>query len=325
MVSDNYITVLPFVVLVLMFYFWYTRGRDPAGRGTIITQDEAPDSLTPAEVGTILDEEADNLDISAELIHLAIGGYLKITQTKEKGLVFDSEDYQFEKLKDQADLANDFDRHLITALFKGRDQVKLSELKKTIYKDLAKIKEMIYLATVQKGYFKGNPGKTKTFFLLLGGVFFTIGFILNDSLGLINFLSFAMSGVIIGTIGWFMPARTKKGVMARERILGLKKYLQAAEKDRLAFHNAPEKTPANFEKLLPYAICLKVEKQWAGQFAGIYENQNTSWYGSYNYSAFSALILIDDLQKFAAKSTALLGASAAGHKSGFGAGAGGSW
>jgi uncharacterized membrane protein YgcG len=322
LISDNYIIVLPIIVLVLMLYFWYTRGRDPAGRGTIVTQYEAPDGLTPAEVGTIVDEEADNLDISAELIHLAVGGYLKINRIKEKGLMFDSEDYQFEKLKDPNDLTNDFDRYLITGIFKGRDQVKLSELKKTIYKDLARIKEMIYQATVQKGYFKGNPGKTKTFFLLLGGVFFVIGFNLVESLGMIHFLSFAVTGLIVGAIGWFMPARTLKGVAAREQILGFKKYLQVAEKERLEFHNAPEKNPTDFEKLLPYAMCLKVEKQWAGQFGDVYKDQYNSWYGSYNYTNFSAEILIADLQNFASKSTATLGASAAGHKSGFGAGGG---
>jgi uncharacterized membrane protein len=98
--------------------------------------------------------------------------------------------------------------------------------------------------------------------------------------------------------------------------------LQVAEKDRLEFHNAPEKNPTRFEKLLPYAMCLKVEKQWAGQFSDVYKDQYNSWYGSYNYTNFSAGILIADLQNFTSKSTATLGASAAGHQSGFGAGGG---
>ncbi len=320
---DNYILFLPLLALVVMFYLWYARGRDPRGKGVIIPQYDAPDRLSPAEVGTVVDEEADNLDISAEIIHLAVAGYLKINQIKGEGL-FQSEDYQFMKLKEQDGLPNDFDRYLLTAIFKGRTEVKLSELKKTFYKDLAKIKEMIYSAAVAKGYFAGDPGRIRAWYLSAGGVIATAGFVFfNWQDNWPAMAALIASGAITMIFGWFMPARTAKGVAAREYILGLKEYLRVAEKDRLEFANAPEKNPAVFEKMLPYAICLKVEKEWAAQFAGIYENTNPAWYGSYNHGAFNALILTDSLRNFTTKSSALLGASAAGHGSGFGGGFGG--
>lgn len=59
----------------------------------------------------------------------------------------------------------------------------------------------------------------------------------------------------------------------KEYLLGLKMYLQIAEKDRLDFHNAPEKNPEIFEKLLPYAMVLGVEKALAKEFKGIYIEQ----------------------------------------------------
>ena len=81
---DNWVVVVPVLVFAICFYLWYKRGRDPKGRGVIIAQYEAPDDLSPAEVGTIVDEKAQNKDITAEIIFLATKGYLKIRQIETK-------------------------------------------------------------------------------------------------------------------------------------------------------------------------------------------------------------------------------------------------
>src|SRR3989344_4605905 len=98
--KDNWIIGLPILTFIACFYLWYTRGRDPNGRGIIIAQYDPPDNLTPAEVGTIADEHAQNKDITAEIIYLATLGYLKIRQIEEQGLIFKSKDFELELLKD---------------------------------------------------------------------------------------------------------------------------------------------------------------------------------------------------------------------------------
>jgi uncharacterized membrane protein len=120
---DNKIIFLPIIVFLIEFCFWWKKGRDPKGRGTIIPQYEAPDNLTPIEVGTFLDYRVDNRDLSAEIINLAIQGYLKITQIEKKTLIFKSKDYLLEALKDEDDLENDFDQKLMEALFEDADTV----------------------------------------------------------------------------------------------------------------------------------------------------------------------------------------------------------
>ena len=85
MAGDNWIVVLPLIVLAVCLYLWYTRGRDPKGRGIIIAN-TIRRNLTPAEVGTIVDEHAQNKDITAEIIYLATQGYLKIKQIEDHGL-----------------------------------------------------------------------------------------------------------------------------------------------------------------------------------------------------------------------------------------------
>ena len=335
--TDNLILFLPFVVFAYMFYRWRKYGRDPQGRGTIIAQYDAPDNLSPAEVGTVLDESADNRDISATIIHLAVRGYLKISKIKKEGFISKSDDYQLDKLKSETDLGEEFERTLMQKLFNNNENVKLSELKNEFYKDLEKIKGQVYQAVVTKRYYDKNPSTARANYIIAGiAVVFLIAYLGYGLFGSMAIFSGTVSGIIIIGFGWFMPSRTKKGVLAKEHILGLKEYLTVAEKDRINFHNAPEKNPEHFEKLLPFAIVLKVEKKWAEQFRDIYV-KNPSWYNDSSTATFNSIILANSLTNFSDSANSVLasspssasgggsGFSGGGSGGGFGGGGGGSW
>lgn len=342
--KDNGIVALPIFVLVICFFIWYTRGRDSAGRGVIIAQYDPPDNLTPAEVGIIADEQAQNKDITAEIIYLAEQGYLKIKQIEEQGLIFKSKDFELELLKDDFSGLNEFQKVIMKGLFnkdyagsgssklkslisslkmeepKIIKTVKLSDLKNDFYRDLAKAKDIAYKATVDKGYFKSHPNKIRGIFAGLGGVLIFISVILGNNFGAIGIGSLVASGIIIILFGLIMPARTKSGTEAKEHILGLKLYMSAAEQRRLEFHNAPEKNPQVFERLLPYAIALGVEKQWAKQFEGMYMDQ-PGWYQGPS-GAFNAVIFASAINDFSKTAGTTMASSPSGG-SGFGGGAGG--
>ena len=105
--------------------------------------------------------------------------------------------------------------------------------------------------------------------------------------------------------------------------MGLKDYINVAEKDRIAFHNAPEKNPELFEKLLPFAMALGVEKKWAEQFEGIY-TQEPNWYHGGIYGAhFSATSFGSSLSNFSTSSGSTLSSSSSGGGGGVGGGGGG--
>jgi len=99
-IIDNWPLVIPVIIFFVLFYLWYTRGRDPKGRGTVIPIYESPDNLTAGEVGTLVDEKVDLKDISATIIQLAVNGYLKIKEVGkiEKGKK--PEDYELIKLRE---------------------------------------------------------------------------------------------------------------------------------------------------------------------------------------------------------------------------------
>jgi uncharacterized membrane protein len=365
--KDNWIVLLPFITLLVMLKIWIKYGRDPKGRGVIIAQFDAPDKLSPAEVGTIIDGSASNKDISSEIIQLAIAGYIKIDRIEDKKLLGKKVDYQLDKLKEPDSSLNVFQTKLLKALFTKRTKenlgeainglkemfqkketftkkglihlakqgdlieedyqgkgsissVKLLDLKEEFYQDLTSIVSEVYKSVVSKQYFPKNPSNVKALWISFGFVVGMLGFFAG-MLGPIWMFSIVISGVIISIFGFIMARVTEKGALAKEHILGLKEYLKVAEEARIKFHNAPEKNPQLFEKLLPYAMVLGVEKEWAKQFENIY-NQNPSWYSDSSGATFNAVLFSSSLSSFATTATQTL-SSAPGGGSGFGGGAGG--
>lgn len=335
-------SLLPILTLILSLLYWYKKGRDAKGTGVIVPQYDVPDRLTPMEAGGIASEKLDVGNISPEIIYLATQGYLKITQLEEKHFGFiKSADYELTKLKDFSDLPNEFDQKLLTALFGEKSSVKLSELKTVFYKDANSIVNSVADSLLTKGYYKNlgrlKSGKTRALILVFASVWVSIFFgalvgrlVLKISPEPIIFAIF-LSFIIFILISHFNPAKTQKGADAREYILGLKDYLRIAEKDRLLFHDAPEKKPEIFEKLLPYAMILGVANIWAKEFEGIY-TVPPSWYSGPQTGMFSAMAFSHSLNNFSSSagnvmSSAPGGGSGGGGFSGGGGGGGGggSW
>src|SRR5215470_10645703 len=80
------LVVIPLAVFVILYWLWWTRGRDPE-RDAVTVQYEPPDKLTPAECGTLVDNEAAMRDITATLVDLAVKGYITIEQTEESHML----------------------------------------------------------------------------------------------------------------------------------------------------------------------------------------------------------------------------------------------
>jgi hypothetical protein len=84
---------------------------------------------------------------------------------------------------------------------------------------------------------------------------------------------------------FLMKAPTLYGRRVMDRIEGFRVFLKVAEEDRLNMLNPPERTPELFERLLPYAIALGCENEWADQFKGavmesMIEERAGTWYHS---------------------------------------------
>ena len=246
-------------------------------------------------------------------------------------------DYEFEKLNSNYENLTEYDKSLLEGIFGKKSKVNLSDLKNKFHEKLTQITEDAYNSVVSKQYFQKNPSTVRTIYISISVLIIVASFFTGGLWGGIGIISLVFSGALVGIFGFFMPKKTLKGVAAQEHILGLKQYLAVAEKDRIKFHNAPAKNPAQFEKLLPYAMVLGVEKEWAKQFEDIYK-QSPSWYEDSSGHQFSALLLANSLHSFSSNAYSSLssmppssashggsGFSGGGSGGGFGGGGGGSW
>lgn len=73
---------LPLLVLGFMTRRWQKRGRDPRKRA-ISVQYEPVEDMSPAEMGTLVDHKADQEDLAATLVDLAVRGFLTIEERKQ--------------------------------------------------------------------------------------------------------------------------------------------------------------------------------------------------------------------------------------------------
>lgn len=345
--KDNWIVGLPIIIFALMLWLWNTRGRDPKGRITIIPQYDVPDNLTPSQVGALIDERADNKDVSADIVNLAVKGYLKINRLPAKIKLLGKDDYRLDKIRQADEGLGLIEKKLLASLFEHAkksdvagaiESVKLSKLKNKFYQDLAEINSEIFKTLVDLGYFPKNPQTVRLIYIafaFLAGITLFFSAVVLQS-GVIGIVSAIISNAVILIFGLFMPAKTPKGVLAKEHILGLKMYLEVAEKDRIKFHNAPKKDPQTFERFLPYAMVLGVEKEWAKQFEDIYKNP-PKWYSDPSGRAFSAMYFVSGMDSFSSSANSTLasspssassggsGFSGGGSGGGGGGGGGGSW
>ncbi|MFQ5794141.1 MAG: DUF2207 domain-containing protein [Candidatus Bipolaricaulia bacterium] len=250
-------------------------------------------------------------------------------------------DYRFEKLEEPGkDELNEFEKTILNAIFDGSKRKKLSDLKNQFYKDLAHIKEELYLTVVGKGYFTNDPDRVRKRYrgLAILGIFAGVASGIAFSSLYLGATVF-VSGLLILAFAPLMPKKTIRGGRANQEILGLKEYIARAEKERIEFHNAPERTPEVFERLLPFAIALEVSDIWAEQFRDIYTTP-PDWYegrwGGFNSYYFyrSLTALNSDMQRTFVSSPS--GSSSSGWSGGsgfsggsvgggFGGGGGGSW
>src|SRR4029077_19573436 len=256
-------------------------------------QYQPPDKLTPSEVGTLVDNSADMRDITAAIVDLAVRGYIVIeehTTDRMMGLWKDK-DYSFilEKPGTEWSALKPHEQALLGGIFDDTiagETVSMSSLHNQFYKSLPIIKNRVFDSLVSQGYYSRRPDSVRSTYLgaglVLGFLAIWGGSALGRSLGM-PALPFIIAGIlsaaVICAFGWFMPARTVSGTRALEGVLGFEDFLAHVEADRF---NRMIKTPEMFEKFLPFAMALGVEKNWSNAFANIY-TEPPQWYQGGNF------------------------------------------
>jgi len=344
---DYYVRILAIVVPSVIaggwaFQRWWRSGRDLKGRGVIIPEYTPPDGLSAGEAGMIVDYRLDAKDVSAAIIDLAIRKYVRIIEKVEKKILKDKKTYEFELLRaDFAELKS-HEQKVLSDLFPNKtvgERVKLDSLNNKFYKTVQSLQESVPKDLTKAGYFTSNPKKAGNSLYVVGSVLLFVAFLVHSWIS----LGIGIGAAIVLIFALLMPKRSAHGVTAKENLEGLKMYMTVVEKDRIKMlqspdapyaekSKAPEQTVELFEKLLPFAIVLGVENEWAKKFESIYTTP-PDWYAG-NWATFNAVYFTSSLNSSVSamgtnfsppSSSGSSGSSGGSSGGGGGGGGGGGW
>lgn len=336
-ILENIYFPIPIIIFFIYLFRWYKYGRDPEGRKVIVANYTPLKGISPLESKTIMTESVDMSKIGAEMIQLAIKGFIKIDKIKEKGFL-SSEDYNIKKLKERDESLTPFQSEFMKVLFGDKNEISISEIKKMAQSGTGASyisslnsftsgsgSDKIYTKLTQEGYFPENPSDVRINNILVGILMIIPMIVVPMIIGsgvsaLTGFILFIGVMILAGS----MPKMTNKGVEAKEYLEGLKKYISVAEIERIKFHNAPEKTPEHFEELLPYAMIFGLENEWAKKFESL--NYQPEWYTGPSGTALNSVAIASSLSNINSSftmSTASSGSSGLGGSGGSGGGGGG--
>jgi len=343
------------LVVAALVYRWWVAGRDRwfgdmyyvhdnppeetkplFSRETIVVEYQPPEvqrgrRLRPAEIGLLLDERADTLDVSATIVDLAVRRHIVIRELPKGGIfgLFRSQDYELARdaeagESDRRDELLGYEHRLVDALFDGGSSVKLSELKDKFHEDLARVKSDLYDESVKiLKLFPWNPETVRLVYraagagVALGGALIT--FVLGTAFGAgLAGIPVVLGGIALLALAYLMPRRTAQGRLLYRRCLGFRLYMTKAEKERQAFAER-----ANlFEEYLPYAIVYGCVTKWAKAFEGLgLEGRGVGWY--VGARGFVPVQFAESLRDFSSSVSGVM-ASTPGSSGGSGFGGGGS-
>jgi uncharacterized membrane protein YgcG len=245
------------LLLVFMFAMWWRVGRDPR-KGPKFPRYDAPANMSAAAVRFIDRMGFDTRCLAAGVLGLGARDYLKVQQ-REDAFVIQQTGSTVEWLPGEKPLAD--------ALFRAGPQAVMS---KTY--DPAVAEAQKELSSALAHHYKGVAFKRNHWPLVIATLAGAAAFGFAAMLGANPAIIIALVCVLLLALFAFfklMPAYTREGRKVQDHIEGLRQYLGVAERDDLARIKAPEMTPTEFARMLPYALALDVEKTWADRFAAV--------------------------------------------------------
>ncbi|HEV2778146.1 MAG TPA: DUF2207 domain-containing protein [Actinophytocola sp.] len=260
--------LLTLLVLAGFALLWLARGRDAKALATdvgpvdVLMRDgdrvsfASPDGVLPGQIGTVVDERVDPVDVTATVIDLAVRNYLWITETPG-----DKPGWELVRRNPPDDALTAYERAVLAAVLPdGVDRVGVS----TLCPDLAPARNALYADVVARDWFTRRPDHERTRWMLAGAVLVLAGIAATVVLALtvghaLLGLALVIGGVALTLGARWMPARTRRGSVLVQQIRGLLGYLRGA--DPAAIPDAADRDLV-LSRSLPYAIALGDLDHW---------------------------------------------------------------
>jgi uncharacterized membrane protein YgcG len=279
-----------------------------------------PENVRPGQIGTLLDERANVIDVTATIVDLAGRGFLLIQEIPGTGL-FSKMDWTLIRLEGAESELLAYERKLLDGLFRDGNEVKVSELKTTFSERLHGVESALYSDAMRQKWFRARPDQVRLrwagagVFLLVAGAAATFVLARWTHWGIVG-VPMIVGGLALSLMARQMPARTAKGTAMLRRIRGFRRVIATAEQ-----HMARWAEEENvFTRFLPYAIVFGLTKKWAKAFEDLgLQPDTSSWY--VGPRMFTAAAFADSIDGFAVTTGGTLASTpASSGSSGFGGG-----
>jgi uncharacterized membrane protein YgcG len=260
------------IVLLLLYIRSYVHFRREQRRlaGTIIPRFYPPAELTPSEVRYIYRKSFDTQGFAAEIVYMAVQGFLTIDC--REGKFFQGSRYALIAKNVSTDKQPVLHAGLYQRLFSKHTKLDLCPENNTIITSALEMLKSCLVRGYNAKCFNFNYAP-----LITGGaiaVFFAVvgmTFIPETSDSAVAWLLVAFYVLATVLFGYAVHGYTRDGMKLYEEIEGFKLFLAITETERLKIVGTPPtKTPELYETYLPYAMALGVEQAWSAQFAPLF-------------------------------------------------------
>jgi uncharacterized membrane protein len=187
------------IFLAAAFVLFFLFGKDKKVYTTV--EVSAPEGITPAEAGYIIDGQADAKDVVSLIIYWANKGYLTIESGKK-------DQFTLIKVKDSDDKMKPYERYMFTELFKDRNKVTAKDLKYNFHDTISNVYLDIkdYFSTPTTKLYTKAGDIAKGISYTLAGL--TVGLMFGKGLSdyFWSFLAGLIGGVIAFAFTFFLAA-----------------------------------------------------------------------------------------------------------------------
>lgn len=293
--------VFPLATAIVLLCVWLWRGRDDRASLPSLRSHLPPLELSPAQVGTLIDNVCNPRDISATLVDLAARGFIAIEDVRGRDILLSRGDLRFTRCDSSPphERLKGHERLFLRALFDPQppdvewgkrtanfnpstepwNETALSLLKNKFYRHRPEIEKEIYASLMREGCFFADPRGTIAVFICIGAMLLAsgvsavvqlVGLLTHPEVhvdkGLVsNLISLSLglmfSGALWFAVSSFMPAKTALGTRRADQCKTFVAWVKSVPV--VVLQGELARDAGLFERLLPYAIVLGVGPQWA--------------------------------------------------------------
>lgn len=248
------------------------RGRDepvagghdvlPLLRGPGGTRFASPDGVLPGQVGTVVDERVDPVDVTATVLDLAVRGHLQVSATPgDDGTVFG-----FAATGVDAAALRPYERGVLGLVADAG----LAEVRERARDGLDAVRDALYAEVVAQGWFERRPDVARGRWTVRALGLLGVCIVVTVVLAAVSTLGLVGVAAVLGALGVLVaaravPARTARGSALVDGLAGMRRFLDVGDLAGIE----PEHREEVLLRCLPYAVVLDRLARWTGVVGGV--------------------------------------------------------